>query len=65
MAFNRKLLDIMACPKCKGEILLTDKEDGLICNQCRLLYKIDEHGIPCMIIDEAVSLDDLAHSDSA
>jgi len=47
-----ELLNILACPKCKGEVKLTEKEDGLICESCGLLYEILE-GIPVMLIDEA------------
>ena len=53
MTINKDLLDILVCPKCKGEITLTEKEDGLICNNCKLLYPIRD-GIPVMLIDEAV-----------
>ena len=47
-----ELLNILACPKCKGEVKLTENEDGLICESCGLLYEIRE-GIPVMLIDEA------------
>ena len=53
MAINKDLLDILVCPKCKGKITLTEKEDGLICTNCKLLYPIRD-GIPVMLIDEAV-----------
>jgi uncharacterized protein YbaR (Trm112 family) len=52
MALNKELLDILVCPKCKGEIRLTDREDGLICDTCRLIYPIRDE-IPIMLIDEA------------
>ena len=52
MGINKELLEILACPKCKGEIRLTPAEDGLICDRCRLLYEIRED-IPIMLIDEA------------
>ena len=26
---SQELLDILACPKCKGEVTLTEKKDGL------------------------------------
>jgi hypothetical protein len=52
-----ELLDILACPKCKGEVKLTEKKDGLVCESCRLLYEIRED-IPIMLIDEAKKLDD-------
>ncbi len=52
MAISKELLDILACPKCKGDIYLTDAEDGLICDKCKLLYEIRDD-IPIMLIDEA------------
>ena len=52
MAISKELLDILACPKCKGDIHLNETQDGLICDQCRLLYEIKD-GIPIMLIDEA------------
>jgi hypothetical protein len=52
MAISQELLDILACPKCKGDIYLNDTEDGLICNKCKLLYEIKDD-IPIMLIDEA------------
>jgi hypothetical protein len=55
VAISRELLGILACPKCKGEISLTEKEDGLICDRCRLLYPIRD-GIPMMLIEEAIPL---------
>lgn len=57
MAIDKELLDILACPKCKGELKLTEKEDGLVCAKCRLLYEIRDE-IPVMLIDEAIPLDD-------
>jgi uncharacterized protein YbaR (Trm112 family) len=55
MAIDRELLDILACPKCKGAIRLTAKGDGLVCDACRLLYPIKDD-IPVMLIDEAIRL---------
>lgn len=57
MTINKELLDILACPKCKGSILLNDSQDGLICRQCKLLYEIRD-GIPIMLIDEAKPIND-------
>lgn len=55
MAISKELLDILACPKCKGDIYLNDTKDGLICDQCKLLYEIRDD-IPIMLIDEAKPL---------
>lgn len=57
MALNKELLDILACPKCKGDLKLTAKEDGLICHQCRIVYPIREE-IPIMLIEEAINFDE-------
>ena len=55
MALSKELLDILACPKCKGEINLNDNKDGLICDNCKLIYEIRDD-IPIMLIDEAKPL---------
>lgn len=56
MAISRELLDILACPQCKGEVTLTPAEDGLVCRSCKLLYAIKDD-IPIMLIDEARRLE--------
>jgi uncharacterized protein YbaR (Trm112 family) len=55
MAISQELLDILACPKCKGELRLTEQQDGLVCQACKLVYPIRED-IPVMLIDEAKPL---------
>lgn len=55
MAVNEKLLEILVCPKCKGDLVLTANSDGLICHACRLKYEIKDD-IPIMLIDEAIPL---------
>lgn len=57
MAISQELLDILACPKCKGDIYLTDSKDGLVCDKCKLLYEIKDD-IPVMLIDEAKPLEE-------
>ena len=52
MAISQELLDILACPKCKGDIYLNETKDGLICDYCKLLYEIKDD-IPIMLIEEA------------
>jgi uncharacterized protein YbaR (Trm112 family) len=53
MPISKELLDILACPKCKGEIFLNKAGDGLVCKSCRLVYQIKDD-IPVMLIDEAL-----------
>jgi len=55
MPIDKELLAILACPKCKGDIALTEKGDGLVCRACKLMYPIKDD-IPVMLIDEAVKL---------
>ena len=55
MPINQELLDILACPQCKGDIRLNSGQDGLICDKCRLIYEIRDD-IPIMLIDEAKPL---------
>ena len=67
---NQELLDILACPKCKGKAVVRDesgkeeieqtdleydeKNQRLICYNCRLKFKIEDD-IPIMLIEEAES----------
>jgi len=57
MAISNDLLEILACPKCKGEIYLNKNQDGLICDKCRLMYEIRDD-IPIMLVEEAKLLKD-------
>ena len=52
MPISKDLLEILACPKCKGEVRLNESQDGLICENCKLMYEIRDD-IPVMLIDEA------------
>ena len=52
MGINKDLLDILACPQCRGPLRLTATEDGLICEKCRLVYEIKDD-IPIMLIEKA------------
>lgn len=52
---NRKLLDILVCPVCKGRLQHQDSADELWCRACRLAYPVHD-GIPVMLEDEARTL---------
>ncbi|MFH2012800.1 MAG: Trm112 family protein [Pseudomonadota bacterium] len=56
MTISKELLDILACPKCKCNIYLNEKGDGLICDICKLMYEIKDD-IPIMLIDKAIKLE--------
>lgn len=55
MGIDKELLEIICCPQCKGDIRLTESEDGFICEACKLKYPIKD-GIPVMLIDQAEKL---------
>ena len=55
MAIKKELLDILACPQCKGPVDLDEQQPAIICRSCRLQYEIRD-GIPIMLIDEAKPL---------
>jgi uncharacterized protein YbaR (Trm112 family) len=55
MALSKDLLDIVACPKCKGKVSLRDDESGFVCDRCKLLYAIVD-GIPNFLVEEAKPL---------
>ncbi|MDD3846472.1 MAG: Trm112 family protein [Syntrophorhabdaceae bacterium] len=60
MTISQDLLEILCCPKCKGDLALTASQEGLACASCGLLYPIRD-GIPVMLIEEALPIkpDDL------
>ncbi len=49
---SKELLDILACPKCKGELEYDQANNKLTCHKCRLRFTIEED-IPILLIDEA------------
>ncbi len=51
---EKELLDILACPKCKGDLEYNEQDDTLVCQTCRLIYRVEDD-IPIMLIDEAKS----------
>ena len=53
---SQELLEILACPKCKGELKLSPKKNGLICKTCQLFFEIRDN-IPIMLIEEAKKLE--------
>lgn len=53
---DQKLLDILACPICKGELHYNKQAQELICRGDRVAYPIRD-GIPVMLEDEARQLE--------
>lgn len=57
MSLAPELLQILVCPKCKGELehRTASAAESLVCHACRLVYPVED-GIPIMLIDEAKPL---------
>ncbi len=52
MTVPKELLEILACPQCKGEVHLRPEPEAIVCDHCRLAYPVRDE-IPVMLIDEA------------
>lgn len=52
---DRKLLDILVCPLCKGPLVYLKDKQELICKGDRLAYPIQDN-IPVMLEQEARTL---------
>lgn len=49
---DKKLLEIIACPVCKGPLLFRKDAQELVCKADRLAFRI-ENDIPVMLAEEA------------
>ncbi len=54
-SMDKKLLDILACPICKGPLVYRKEAQELVCKADRLAYPIRDD-IPVMLEDEARQL---------
>ena len=53
MALDKELLDILACPNCRGDVEYHEDEQVIVCvGSCRYRYPVRDD-IPVMLIDEA------------
>lgn len=52
---DKKLLDLLACPVCKGPLKLVKEPEELACLGDRLAYPIRDD-IPVMLVEEAREL---------
>ena len=56
MTLRPELLEILVCPRCKGELIYRERENALDCSACALRFPIVDD-IPVMIVEEAQKLD--------
>ena len=56
MTMQKELLEILACPRCHGQLeALGSPLQGLCCHACSVVYPVRE-GIPVMLPEEALPL---------
>lgn len=52
---KKELLEVIACPKCKGDLVYCPKRNELRCYNCKLVYRVEED-IPILLVEEAKPL---------
>ena len=55
MGLPEKLLDMLACPRCKEKLTYKEQEDNLVCQSCQVFYHIKDN-VPVLLSDEAKKL---------
>ena len=60
MPLDPRLLAVLACPEDKGPLYYLGDADGLYNPRLHRRYEVRE-GIPVMLIDESVAVDDAGH----
>jgi uncharacterized protein YbaR (Trm112 family) len=60
MALEPGLLDVLACPQDRGDLLYLEHEQCLYNPRLRFRYPIRD-GIPVLLVDEAEKVDDTEH----
>lgn len=53
MELNPKLLELIACPNCHNPFVVKERENGLLCTHCQLLFPV-RNGIPILLPEEAL-----------
>lgn len=56
MPLDKELLEIIVCPKCKGDLIYEEEKERLVCKNCSVYYPIRED-IPILLIEEAQKLE--------
>lgn len=51
MPVQKDLMDILACPKCKGDV--QEKGMFMLCKKCKLAYPVLDGDVPDMLIEDA------------
>jgi uncharacterized protein len=51
---DKKLIDIIACPSCKGKIIYNEIDNNASCKECKINFPV-ENGVPILILSKANS----------
>ena len=54
MTVPKDLMEILACPKCKGDV--QEKGMFILCKKCKLAYPVLDEDVPDMLIEDAWKL---------
>ncbi|MCH7904881.1 MAG: Trm112 family protein [Armatimonadetes bacterium] len=54
---DKKLLEILACPRCDTRPALAEREDQLVCTECGYAYPVVD-GIPHLLVEDAIPPED-------
>ncbi len=49
---KKELLDILCCPKCKGDLDYNTEKNTLACKGCGKVYPV-KNAIPIMLVEDA------------
>jgi uncharacterized protein len=52
MALDERLLEILVCPQCHGDVEHKERRKVILCAACGLQYPVRD-GIPVMLVEEA------------
>lgn len=53
---DKKLLEILVCPQCQGDLIYDPKAMELICSKDKLAYPIRDD-IPVMLVEQARNME--------
>ncbi|MFH1915420.1 MAG: Trm112 family protein [Pseudomonadota bacterium] len=53
MTLDKELINMLACPRCRGAVAPLPADDGLACSACAVVYPVRD-GIPVMLVEQAV-----------
>jgi uncharacterized protein YbaR (Trm112 family) len=55
---DEELLKILACPKCKSDLIYNAEKQVLVCANCKVFYPVEDN-IPVLLIDASRPLEEL------